>query len=269
MSHFHNSLAIVHSIQKFVLLLLGSLVLVIGVNIHYIIELFVTIIDRFNKFINSLINRYSNYYDPVRDRIVPIASAKATNVNSTNVGKSNNTSSGACGSGGDGSDDGDDRRNNSNKEPASNSSTQTIQMSYLLAVLEHICRQIINLRQNTQQTSAEIEWYGSPRVHGYPNPRISLQHIVRYAIAHPNEQVPDLNIPVSSILSSEAIQRIAPNATLRTLFNRVFVGSSLNSALLHNQDVRSLLSEEGVPERQIVQGTFLLLLRVFLNRNSS
>lgn len=96
-----------------------------------------------------------------------------------------------------------------------------------------------------------------------------MQHITRYAIAHHNEIVPSLNVTLASILSPDARARMSSNSTLRGLLSSVFIGQHLTNALLHNQEVRSLMYQEGVTERGIEQGMFTYLVSRLYRRTSS
>lgn len=266
---YHSHLVIGHSIQRFVLFFLGSLLLVLAVNIHSIIGFFVTAIDRLNGFVDWVIDRTNTYYDVVSDSWVP----KKTNSGPAKIVQPSNTISRDNTSEANNASDGNKDNNNNDKDKQGNtkdSSANTITMVQFLIILEYIIGRIFHLRQNTIQTTAESEWYGAPVVYGRPNTSVTLQHITRYAIAHPDEIEPSLNISLRSILSSDAITRMARNATLRTFFNRVFIGRNLTNALVYSEDVRSLIVQNDLSERGIIQGAFLeILSRLNPERNYS
>lgn len=98
-----------------------------------------------------------------------------------------------------------------------------------------------------------------------------MQHVTRYAIAHHNEIVPSLNVTLASILSPDARARMSTNSnsTLRGLLSTIFMGQHLTNALIHHQEVRSLMDREGVTERGIEQGMFTYLLSQLSRRTSS
>ena len=266
---FHCNLAIANHIQRMILCLLGSFVLILGVNIIYVIDLIVTVVDGFCNFVKWLVKTASIFFDPVRD-CLPVSQKDAKGENSvsksTNSINSNKATSGSSGSDGDKNGD-----HNSKKPMDIDSSEAILTLGQLLIVLEYITGQVLNLRQNTIQTRAEIEWYGSPTSHNYPNLRVTLQHVTRYAIAHHNEIVPSLNVTLASILSPDARARMSTNSnsTLRGLLSTIFMGQHLTNALIHHQEVRSLMDREGVTERGIEQGMFTYLLSQLSRRTSS
>lgn len=144
LSQFHYNLAMTHSTLKFMNFFLGSLVLLIGVNIHNIIEMIVKLINVVINFVHYLIKSCSRYYDPVRDCIPDKQNYAQTSrsnngYSAANTVNNNNTTSANNGSNGDGDDE-----KNYDRKPILDPIGPEIDLAQLLLVLEYIRVQIIN-----------------------------------------------------------------------------------------------------------------------------
>ena len=91
---------------------------------------------------------------------------------------------------------------------------------------------------------------------------MTLIQIIRYAIEHPNERVPSLNIPLSSILSSNAKSKIIGRYSSKVLRTSIFNRENLINALLYNQEVQDLLSRADFRPRSIGTYAFITILRL-------
>ena len=65
--NLHSNLTTNRSIYNFYLILISPFVLIVGVNMSSIINVIVTLLDALDRFTNSLIQKCTSYYDPVKD----------------------------------------------------------------------------------------------------------------------------------------------------------------------------------------------------------
>jgi len=257
---FHSNLDMSHSIQKRVLSLIGPLVIVLAVNLHSIVISFVGLMKAFNDFFKGLIKRCTDFYDPVRDTHYKAPPKKSTGTTTGNdISK---VTSNKLNSTGNGSDE--DEGDKNNKRPFVEDSESTVSnLEQLIIVLEYIRSRIIALRQsaidnNTEPLQRPV--YGTPLRYGILNVHVTLIQIIRYAIEHPNERVPSLNIPLSSILSSNAKSKIIGRYSSSVLRISIFNRENLINALLYNQEVQDLLSRVNFRPGAIGVNAFLMIL---------
>ena len=249
LSQFHYNLAMTHSTLKFITFFLGSLVLVIGVNIHNIIEMIVKLINVFINFVHYLIKSCSRYYDPVRDCIPDKQNYAETDrsnnsYSAANTVNNNKTTSANNGSNGDGDDE-----KNYDRKPILDKIGPEIDLAQLLLVLEYIRVEIINWRQsffmgNTYPSAIEREWFGTPnstvgdRVS--LNRTVTIQQITRWAIAH-HDRLTDKNVLIGSVLSPVARSILNGKWTIRSALIRRIRGKTLTNSLLFSEELRDLL----------------------------
>jgi hypothetical protein len=159
LSQFHYNLAMTHSTLKFITFFLGSLVLVIGVNIHNIIEMIVKLINVFINFVHYLIKSCSRYYDPVRDCIPDKQNYAETDrsnnsYRAANTVNNNKTTSANNGSNGDGDDEKNpDRRFN----PEILNIPNLGPVIEILRIFEYILGRILDLRRQDGYTAQQSD----------------------------------------------------------------------------------------------------------------
>ena len=195
--------------------------------------------------------KHGTRYDPVRDTEYPSTNNESNNsqksnyTNNSSILQGTSASGGTSGSGG-GDDNGDRNNNKPNKDrldiPESSVSRST--MIAVRYVMERLRLWRVN---NPHAEGPETEWYGAPLRStfdgiGNLNGVVTLAQVIRYAIVHPDEIVPELGTPLRVLLSESALERIPPKLSFPSLFRGTYgSGRNLHNFLRDYEAIKKLL----------------------------
>jgi len=169
----HSNLDIWHSIHKFLSLLAVSLTLIIGVNIHKLINFISRNLNAFNTFMEWMINKCSSYYDPVRGNYKSNTN-KETSKNKSNTDQSQNKESNKRKRSNSGSG-GDKDSNKNRKNTYANTLRVVLTVGDLIIILRFVRDRLIQIRTTDQNIPT---YYGNTGT-------ITMNNVTQFMVRNP------------------------------------------------------------------------------------